>query len=358
METLPSVMSVNEVQKVSELMIASGYFKDVRDIAQAAVKIMAGQELGITPIAAMRGIDIVEGQVSIRSHLMGGMIKRSGRYHYVVTKHTVQECSIEFFDRGESCGTSVFTMQDADAAGLSKRQQWQKYPKAMLYNRAMSQGARMFCPDIFLGAVYDEGEIEVQEEKPRRKPGLVAAAVVDTDTNTFTGEVEVYQPLDDIPEPMTEKQRNLILGLFRKGGVLDGDKRLLLDRILGSDGMSLQDATSFIDRLKHEEDRLPSHVFFTYINMLMERYGIGQAAVMDYCREYFGGSKVGTLDADQQRQLTAWLSMSKEYETEQSFDDKIAAWKDAMHVTDETFDSMSDIEIEKAVSAWEAKQAS
>ena len=69
-------------------MIESGYFKDITQIPQAVVKIMAGQELGLEPFAALKGLDIMEGQIQIRSHTMAAMIKKSGKYRYVVHEMT------------------------------------------------------------------------------------------------------------------------------------------------------------------------------------------------------------------------------------------------------------------------------
>jgi hypothetical protein len=56
-------------------------------------------------------------------------------------------------------------MRDAEAMGLAGKDNWRKQPAVMLYNRAMSKGARQFCPDVFFGvAVYSEGEIEQTPE--------------------------------------------------------------------------------------------------------------------------------------------------------------------------------------------------
>lgn len=139
MENALSIRNVQELKSTAELMVASGFFKDVRDIAQASVKIMAGQELGVDPVSAMRGIDIVQGQIVIRAHLMAGMIKRHGKYNYKVLESTASACVIEFFENGESVGLSAFDQADAQAAGLLGKGPWKQFPKAMYYNRAIDR---------------------------------------------------------------------------------------------------------------------------------------------------------------------------------------------------------------------------
>jgi hypothetical protein len=37
---------------------------------------------------------------------------------------------------------------------------WGKYPRSMLFARAVTDGARTFAPDVFGGAVYGEGELD------------------------------------------------------------------------------------------------------------------------------------------------------------------------------------------------------
>ena len=200
-----ALMRLEDVQGYAEIMVKSGLFKDTRDVAQAAVKILAGQELGLSPIASMRGIDIVQGQTVIRAHTMAAMIKRSGRYNYKVLLTSAQSCKIEFFDNGESSGTVEFTVQDAKDAGLLNKDNWRKYTKQMLYNRAMSNGAKMYCSEIFLGAVYDEGEIE----EPKRLEDKLAVPqksecfgpTAKQIEQTVKQEMEAPFEDDDIPDP-------------------------------------------------------------------------------------------------------------------------------------------------------------
>ena len=56
--------------QVGQTLAASGYFQDAREAAQAAVKVMAGEELGLGPIAAMTGIHIVKGKVTLSANLI------------------------------------------------------------------------------------------------------------------------------------------------------------------------------------------------------------------------------------------------------------------------------------------------
>ncbi|MBK9003526.1 MAG: hypothetical protein IPM41_06575 [Sphingomonadales bacterium] len=155
--------TLSETMQLGDLLAQSGFFADSRGAAQAVVKVLAGREIGFGPIASMTGIHVISGRVSISANLMAAAIKRSGRYDYRVREMTAQRCEIEFRERNgdkwEIIGSSEFTAQDARAAGTKNMD---KYARNMLFARAMSNGARWYCPDIFGGPVYTPEEMGAQ----------------------------------------------------------------------------------------------------------------------------------------------------------------------------------------------------
>jgi len=184
MTTDLAVRDLNEVLTLGKTLAAAGYFSDAKDAAQAAVKVLAGSELGIGPVASMTGIYIVKGRVTMSANLMAAQIKRSGRYNYRVATMQNDLVSIVFYEGKDEIGTSSFSRADAEAAGLwNSSDPWRKTPRNMLFARAMSNGARWFCPDIFSGPVYTPDELDVSIE-PAPLPPAPAADVV-------TGEVIV-----------------------------------------------------------------------------------------------------------------------------------------------------------------------
>jgi hypothetical protein len=167
-DLVPGVLStdLSDTLKLGDILAKSGFFSETREAAQAVTKILAGRELGIPPVAAMTGIYIVKGKVSLSSNLIAAQIKRSGKYNYRVTFEGNKGCSIEFFENGKSVGKSAFTEADAQAAQLTGNDTWKKFPRNMLFARALSNGARWYCPDVFSGPVYtpDELGLPVNEE--------------------------------------------------------------------------------------------------------------------------------------------------------------------------------------------------
>jgi len=147
---------------IGETFYKSGMFADIKSAQQAVVKIMAGAEMGISPFQAMSGIHIIQGKPTIGAGLMASRVKASGKYNYKVLEMTDKVCSIEFTEGGQSIGTSAFTIEDAKKAGTKNID---RFPRNMLFARAMSNGVRWFCPDIYEGPVYVPEEMaEVTED--------------------------------------------------------------------------------------------------------------------------------------------------------------------------------------------------
>ena len=196
---------VNEMslEGMAEHFLASGYFKDISDPSKAIVKIMAGREVGIPPIASMMGLYIVEGKVTYSATTIGALIKRAG-YSWVVSWTDDNGCILNFRDKnGTNLGTSSFSMADAKTAGLVGKPTWAKYPKAMMFARALSQGGRWFCPEVFSGGCYTPEEldpsIKVSED----------GEVIETTATTAT--VTVIDPL--------VATRQKMIDAFEKQGV-------------------------------------------------------------------------------------------------------------------------------------------
>ena len=156
-EIVRTQMPLNELMSISKAFAESGMFADTRQAAQAIVKVQAGQEMGISPFAAMSGIHIIQGKPTVGAGIIASCIKRSGKYNYKVKELTETNCAIDFYEGEENIGTSIFSIADAKKAGTKNLD---KFPKNMLFARAISNGVKFYCPDVFNGPVYVPEEME------------------------------------------------------------------------------------------------------------------------------------------------------------------------------------------------------
>jgi hypothetical protein len=108
----------------------------------------------------MSGIHIVKGKPTIGANVIAATIKSSKKYNYTFAEFTEKACELIFFELGKECGRSRFTIEEATRAGLTAKDVWKNYPKNLLFARAISNGAKWFCPDLFNGSpVYTAEEM-------------------------------------------------------------------------------------------------------------------------------------------------------------------------------------------------------
>lgn len=220
------IQSLDDLQRVAQLLAASGYFDTERDtkiaVAQVATKILAGQEMGYGPFTSVQGIHVIKGKPVLSANIMAAAVKGHPRYDYRVREMSDKKVAIEFFENGESLGTSSFTAEEASKAGT---QNMSKFPRNMLFARAMSNGVKWYCPDVFngnavytadeLGATVDEetGEIIEQPNAPVRvveSPQPERKQIANNGTNGSaehrTQREPAQTPTVTIEQPKTDSQ--------------------------------------------------------------------------------------------------------------------------------------------------------
>lgn len=152
--------SLDEKERVARYFILSGYF-GAKNLAEIMTKILAGEEFGMAPFSAMQSLHIVQGKPVMAANAIAARVKASGHYNYRIRRLDNTGCSIEFFEGGHSVGISSFDQKDAEDAGLLGKDNWKKFKRNMYFSRAISNGARWYCPDVYGGsAVYTAEELD------------------------------------------------------------------------------------------------------------------------------------------------------------------------------------------------------
>lgn len=150
-------VSFQDIMSIGKAFAESGMFPDIKSAAMAVVKIQAGQELGIAPFAAMSGIHIIAGKATVGAGLMAAKVKASNKYDYEVIKMDEKICSLDFYQGKKKLGNSTFTIEDAKKADTKNIG---KFPRNMLFARAISNGVRWYAPDVFTSPVYTPEEMQ------------------------------------------------------------------------------------------------------------------------------------------------------------------------------------------------------
>lgn len=153
---------IADLDQWAEKLYGSGMFQDATSVAQAFVKIAAGAELGLSPFQSMSGVHLIKGKPVVGAGLLASLLDRDPDYDYAVAwepdESNPEACTISVLKNGKERGKSRFSLEDAKRAGIL-RDNWLKYPSAMLFARAMSQAVRWYAPGATGTSVYVEGEL-------------------------------------------------------------------------------------------------------------------------------------------------------------------------------------------------------
>jgi hypothetical protein len=187
------VSSVDDLARLAKVFAASGLFgksgNQETQVAECAIRLMAGMEAGFSPFASATGIHIINGRPAFSANLLAQAVRRHPAYDYRVMEKTSTVCRIRFLANGETLGEELFTIEMAERAQLLKNPTWRAYPEAMLFSRALTAGMRTHCPDALGGhTAYSPEELGAAEVVPVTVPEA-PPAVIEPDLATPALEV-------------------------------------------------------------------------------------------------------------------------------------------------------------------------
>lgn len=167
---------VTSAQMLDVALRTAGALKNARGLLPESLKsegeivavLLAGQELGLMPMAALRGLQVVRGKVIISYDTMVALLRRAG-YRIEWLHGDATKATLKLTAPDNSTHVETWDEARAKKAGLWGKGTWSQYPDTMLRARCVSSAARAFAGDVLAG-VYVEGEIPapVAEVAPLR----------------------------------------------------------------------------------------------------------------------------------------------------------------------------------------------
>lgn len=215
--------------------------------------VATGRSLGIADMTALRSIHIIDGKATFSAELMVQLVRRQG--HSITGDVGEGSATVvgKRADNGDTM-TVTWTCEMADRAGLLRKQNWVKYPEAMLWARAASQLCRMLFPDCFSGATYTPEEIGEAETTADGEPVASAPVVVEA--------VADVKPRSDAQA----KKLNVLVGRLRTAGHLTTEQVWAMvgrEPVVSDDGelhwsplrdsLTKQEASDLIELLERDE---------------------------------------------------------------------------------------------------------
>ena len=192
LQTIPDeinrhITELQSTQKMCEILLKTPHYAKLGQDGVFAV-VSKARSLNIDPIYALNGgLYYLQGKVGMPAEAMAALIREKRHSITKDAKSNEQVCILHGrrADNGDTW-TCSFSIEDARRAGLLKNS-YEKYPSAMLYNRAMSFLARQLFPDIIKGAGYTMDELkeiatsQIIESAHQEKEEQIAIELISSD---------------------------------------------------------------------------------------------------------------------------------------------------------------------------------
>jgi len=126
---------------------------------EATAAILAGIEVGLQPMAALRSFDVIQGQAAPRAITLRAIVQSQG-HEMELIESTATRCRMRGRRRGAAEWQGItWTMDRARDLGVTGKPNWKNQPQAMLVARATSELARLIASDAILGLPYSAEEV-------------------------------------------------------------------------------------------------------------------------------------------------------------------------------------------------------
>jgi hypothetical protein len=151
--------------------------KGIRNSVPAtAAAMLYGREVGLPPMTALTSIHVIEGRPGMSAEGMRALVFAAG-HEITFDEATGAVCRMRARRAGSQSWTELaWSIDMARAAGLLNRDNWKKYPRAMLIARCTTDLCRMVFPDVIHGFRSTEELVDVGDADPGGAPVAPAPA--------------------------------------------------------------------------------------------------------------------------------------------------------------------------------------
>lgn len=195
---------------------------------EATAAILAGAEVGLSPMASLRAFDSIQGTPAPKAITLRAVVQGLGHTVEIV-RAGPDEAVVRGRRRGETeWQTSTWTIERAQTMGLTGKAQWKQQPAAMLVARATSEVCRWIAADAIMGMPYAAEEITDHSGMPATP---VTARVTAADivgmavehTTTTIDAIDAPEALSRIRHATTQDDLDRIRDLCHTAGLTSQD---------------------------------------------------------------------------------------------------------------------------------------
>lgn len=188
-----AVFGLGDMQKMAESIARSGLF-GMKTADQALALMLVAQAEGQHPATITQDYDLIQGKACRKTHsVMARFQQMGGKVEWHQLDDTIADATFSHAAGGSLRMT--WTFEQAKKAGLTGKDNWVKYPRAMLRARVIAEGVRAVYPAAIGGLLVAEEAQDLSpkdmgavEQVVRKDPTSIAteAARVEHDDSTLS----------------------------------------------------------------------------------------------------------------------------------------------------------------------------
>jgi len=157
---------MDDLKQMAAAACKSGLFSMPSPEAALTLMLLCQAE-GLHPIQAMRQFHIIKNRPAMRADAMQAAFQNAGGKLQWLERSDAK-CSVEVNHPAGGTCVVTWTIEQAKSAGLTNNPTWQKFPRAMLSARCISEAIRAVYPAVVCG-LYTPEEVQDFDEQPKTK---------------------------------------------------------------------------------------------------------------------------------------------------------------------------------------------
>jgi len=229
---MSNLIPVNDIQTMALAVVKSGLF-GMKTVEQATALMLIAQAEGYHPALAARDYHIIQNRPTLKAETMMARFQQQGGKVDWKTL-TDKEVTATFSHPSGGSATITWTFEQAKQAGLTGKDNWKNYPRAMLRARVVSEGIRTVFPGVVLG-VYTPEEVQDIPNPPQSRDmgrvDVVEEEPVDHPFSLFLADGSVYKGYPDFPEYM-EGIRSMVAKITNSTKFTEEEKKQKITSLL------------------------------------------------------------------------------------------------------------------------------
>ena len=240
---MSNLIPVNDIQTMALAVVKSGLF-GMKTVEQATALMLIAQAEGYHPALAARDYHIIQGRPTLKAETMMARFQQQGGKVEWKTL-TDKEVTATFSHPSGGSATITWTFEQAKQAGLTGKDNWKNYPRAMLRARVVSEGIRTVFPGVVLG-VYTPEEVQDIPNPPQTRDMGRAEVVqvtedqlVDHPFSLFLSDGSVYKGYPDFSEYL-EGIRSMVEKITKSGKFTPEEKKQKITSLLTANSKQIE----------------------------------------------------------------------------------------------------------------------